>query len=356
MNKSLDKNKVILGLSGGVDSATAALLLKDKGKEVIGLYFDVSGENEKGRREAEGLAKQLGIDFVYKNVKDEFTSIVIDNFCSEYTKGRTPNPCIVCNPNVKFKTLIEEANKQGAYYIATGHYAKTIFNEEDNNWYIKQAENDKKDQSYMMYRLGQHVISRLLLPLADLHDKEETRNIARENHLKNAETKDSQEICFIGDDEHYIDFIKEKKYRVKSGKFIDKNGKVLGDHKGLVNYTIGQRKGLGITFGKPVFVTRLDEVKNTVTLGDKEDLMSCQVICKGNFFTESDGENLPHHLENTKVYAKIRYSAKSAEATIKTIDSGRVESMFTLPQRAATPGQSIVFYLNNQVIGGGFIE
>ena len=185
----LNRNKVLLGLSGGVDSATAALLLKEKGFSVTGYYFDVAGNNIKGRDEAAAVAEQLGIDFIYEDVSKDFGEIVIGNFIDEYLHGRTPNPCVMCNPNVKFKHLIHHADEIGAYYIATGHYCRVFHDENDGKFYICRAVNEKKDQSYMLYRLGQEVVSRLIFPLGEFLSKDETREVARENSLQNAEKK-----------------------------------------------------------------------------------------------------------------------------------------------------------------------
>lgn len=351
---TFDKHKVILGLSGGVDSTTAALLLRKSGYQVTGLYFDVAEENKEGRKVAEETARQLGIPFIYRNVHDLFQSVVSENFCREYLAGRTPNPCIICNPAVKFKLLTEEADKAGAYYIATGHYAKAGWTR-DWGWTIQRAASGK-DQSYMLYRLGPSVIQRLLLPLSELENKEETREIARKSSMQNAEQKDSQEICFLQEGETYKDYIRQKGYPVKEGAFVNKGGEILGQHKGLVNYTIGQRKGLGITFGKPVFVTRMDKETNTVTLGDHEDLFSREVLCSGCYFPATDSSCMPEGLEGIEVLAKVRYAAKPAPAVIKSMPDGRIKAFFEEKQRAATPGQSLVFYKEDCVVGGGFID
>lgn len=353
MSTSLDKNKVILGLSGGVDSTAAALLLQEQGYQVTGLFFDVTEGNEEGRQKAQKAAEQIGIPFIYKNVHDLFENTVIDNFCSEYLSGRTPNPCIFCNPTVKFRVLIEEADKIGAFHIATGHYAKTAYDPQ-LGWTIRCAENIRKDQSYMLYRLPATTIERMLLPLHDMKDKEFVREIARENQMFNAETKDSQEICFV--DDNYADFIFSKGFSTKEGNFINKEGEVLGQHKGLIHYTIGQRKGLGVTFGKPVYVTKLDSVNNTVTLGDHEDLFSHEVICKDCFFPSTGDSSMPDFLEGKPLLGKIRYAAKPSPCTINKMPDGTIKAVFQEKQRAATPGQSVVFYYNNCIVGGGFIE
>lgn len=402
---SMKKNKVVLGLSGGVDSTAAALILKEKGYEVTGLYFDVFGgsaKSEEGRAKAETAAEQLGIKFIYRDLSDEFREKVIGNFCSEYSCGRTPNPCIVCNPGVKFRVLLETADREGAQYIATGHYAGTYHDEATDTWFIRRAANEAKDQSYMLYRLGQEVVSRLLLPLNDVDDKEKIRDIARKNDMKNAEAKDSQEICFIEADDNYKDFLKRRGYETPEGDFVDAQGNVLGRHKGILNYTIGQRKGLGIALGKPAFVTAIDGVKDQVVLGDNADLFKTEVCSSGNVMfgvrtdvapmegslekgspdvtkaetagsacTAEDGgsmdecgggqvcQTIPYELKawlGDGIRAKIRYAAKPAEASVTLLDDGRIMASFSEPQRAPTPGQSIVFYKGDLVIGGGFID
>ncbi len=357
----LKKNKVILGLSGGVDSTTAALLLKENGYEVIGLFLDVLGNNEEGAADARRAAAELGIEFIRRDVSQRFSEIVINNFCNEYICGRTPNPCVVCNPNVKFKTLIEAADQAGAYYIATGHYARIVRNEQNGCCFVEQAQSSQKDQSYMLYRLGQDILSRLLFPLGEFQDKDETRSLARKHSLFNAEKADSQEICFIENKKKaYVDFIEKRGLKSRPGDFVDRKGRRLGKHKGLINYTIGQRKGLGITLGKQAFVTRLDPEKNTVTLGTNDDLFSREVISDGNFFVASGEESLPADMAGVRLQAKIRYAASPADAVLRQLDDGRVLTLFDDPQWAATPGQSIVFYLKDDngtifVAGGGLI-
>lgn len=345
---SMKKNKVVLGLSGGVDSTAAALLLQEKGYEVVGLYFDIQSASSVGREIAELAAKQLGIEFIYKNVETEFADVVIGNFCSEYAKGRTPNPCIVCNPMVKFNVLLEAANEVGAYHIATGHYADTHYDEASDTWYIKKAANERKDQSYMLYRLGQEVISRLILPLNEIEDKEQVRELARQKALKNSEAKDSQEICFIDDNDNYKDFLARRGITAPKGNFVDPDGNILGEHQGILNYTIGQRKGLGIALGRPAFVTCIDCENNNVVLGENADLFKNEVVSADNVLIGSD-------LDGVSVTAKIRYAARPAAAKLKLLDDGSVMTIFEEPQRAATPGQSIVFYKDDLVVGGGFI-
>jgi len=350
-NIKLDKNKILLGLSGGVDSTAAALLLKEKGFEVTGYYFDVLGNNEQGKADAQAAADQLGIELICEDVSAEFSEKVIGNFCSEYLRGRTPNPCVVCNPWIKFRKLIETADRLGIYYIATGHYCRIAYDEETGAYYVRRAANERKDQSYMLYRLGQDVLSRVIFPLGEFCDKEEIRDIAREKSLKNAEKKDSQEICFIDPTDNYVEYIRRKGFDTAPGKFVDKEGKVLGEHKGILNYTIGQRKGLGIAIGKPVFVTKMDTETNRITIGDNDDLFSRYVTAEDVFFTSGSASDW----DGKDVKAKVRYAAHPSEAKLK-VDGKNIMLTFAEPQRAATPGQSLVIYSADKVIGGGFIR
>ncbi len=384
MWKTKMKNKkVVLGLSGGVDSTTAALLLQEKGYEVIGLYFDAMGKGREdaGAVHAEMAAKQLGIKFLYRDVSDIFREKVIGNFCSEYVCGRTPNPCIVCNPDVKFKTLLAAADEEGADWIATGHYAGTYQDPESEEWFIRRAKSEAKDQSYMLYRLGEDVISRLILPLNDAEDKEAVREIARKKALKNAEDKDSQEICFIEDGDDYKAFLRRNGCDLPKGDFVDADGNILGEHQGILHYTIGQRKGLGIALGKPAFVTGIDSEKNQVVLGDNQDLFKTAVVSDGNILLGIDFSQLAQQAREARqadcgehgedgearslgiigfddtsgITAKIRYAAKPAAASLKLLPDGKILATFEEPQRAPTPGQSIVFYQDDLVLGGGFI-
>ena len=349
--EKLKNNKVLLGLSGGVDSTSAALLLKEKGFEVYGYYFDVMGNNETGKREAQEVADQLGIELVIEDVSAEFEEKIIGNFIDEYISGRTPNPCVVCNPLIKFKKLIECADRMGIYFIATGHYCRIVADGKTGNFYVRKAANAKKDQSYMLYRLGQDVLKRLIFPLGEFLDKDEIRSLARDNNLQNADKKDSQEICFIDDEVGYAKYISDLGYKAKPGKFVDKDGKVLGEHKGIINYTIGQRKGLGIAIGKPAFVTKIDAKNNQVVIGDNADLFTTEVVCSDYSFAADDAKKY----DGKTIMAKVRYSAQPTEATLK-VDDKIITATFEVAQRAATPGQSIVFYEDEKVIGGGFIE
>lgn len=369
----LDHNKILLGISGGVDSTVAALLMLEKGFDVYGLYFDITGKGNM-RGSARDRLKQAyehcnkpfvpEEKFIYIDAKEDFESIVIKDFCEAYSQGRTPNPCICCNPNIKFKYLIREANRIGAYYIGTGHYASTYYDSDSGIWYIKKSPS-VKDQSYMLCRLGQEEISRLILPLEHIEKKETTRQMASEAGFLNADLKDSLELCFVPNGENYIDFLKE---RVESpaGNFIDAGGNILAQHSGIINYTIGKRKGLGVTFGKPMFVTAIDAENNTVTLGSNEDLFTDTVTASAAYFPQAikeagsigngAGNRLPEHLSGICLQVKLRYTANPAEAVITQLEDGRIMAKFNEKQRAATPGQSLVIYKDDLIVGCGFID
>lgn len=350
-----EEKKVLLGLSGGVDSTAAAFLLQQQGYQVTGLFFDVLGNQERLIQRAKTAAEQLGISFICRNVKEEFEERIIGDFCSSYLRGETPNPCVRCNPLLKFRILKQEADRIGAFYLATGHYAR-VQTDEEGIAHLCRGKSEKKDQSYMMYRLPQEILRRLVLPLGETEEKETVRSLLRGEGLSNAEAKDSQEICFIPEGS-YGDYLNVNGYSSPPGSFIDSSGNVLGEHQGISHYTIGQRKGLGITFGKPVFVTDIDPQNNTVTLGEQSELFQRSVTAKDCRFPGGEEEEtmLPKQYEGQRVLAKIRYAAKPAPAMVKQKEDGRVEAVFEEPQRAPTPGQSMVFYLGDRCLGGGFI-
>lgn len=359
----LDHNKILLGVSGGVDSTVAALLLLEKGYDVYGMHFDISGTGKmreaaknrlKEAYESSGKGFVAEEKFIYIDAKDEFENIVIRDFCEAYKNGRTPNPCICCNPNIKFKYLLREADRIGAYHIATGHYASTYYDATAGVWYIKRSRS-AKDQSYMLCRLGQEEISRVIFPLEHIEHKDTTREIASAAGFSNADLKDSQELCFIQDGEHYIDFLKA---RVDSppGDFIDADGNVLAQHGGIINYTIGKRKGLGVTFGKPMFVTAIDAENNTVTLGQNEDLFTDTVTAAATYFPAAPETGFPEELRGICLQVKLRYTANPAAAVITRLADGRIQAKFKEKQRAATPGQSLVIYKDDLIVGCGLID
>jgi len=347
-------------MSGGVDSSVAAYLLKEKGYEVIGIMMKLSPdnpdyeENEGGccsisaANDARRVADVLDIPFYVMNFKDVFKENVIDNFIDEYMEGRTPNPCIVCNKTIKFEEFLRKAKALGADYIATGHYAK--IEKCDDRYVLKKSEDDRKDQTYALYTLNQEQLRHTLMPCGD-YSKPEIRIIAERIGLQVFKKKDSQEICFIPDNDHgnYI-----KKYsgrKIIPGNFVNKHGDVMGTHKGIVYYTIGQRKGLGIAVGKPVFVNDINPLTNQIVLGDEEDIFKTGLIAKDLNFILFDSLQ-----SNLRVSAKIRYSAKPQLATLIPLENNRVKVVFDEKQRAITKGQSVVFYLENLVVGGGIIE
>ncbi|MGI6752499.1 MAG: tRNA 2-thiouridine(34) synthase MnmA [Anaerovoracaceae bacterium] len=346
----MDSEKVLLGLSGGVDSTAAALLLSENGYTVVGCFLDMMGCLSKEALKAEKLASQLGIDFIYSDVSRDFEESIIDYFCSSYGKGETPNPCVFCNPQIKFATLISEADKRGIHWISTGHYARS------DGQYIYKADNKSKDQSYMLYRLPQQVIRRLLLPLGEIETKDGVRQYVRAKGMYNYDNKDSQEICFIPGGS-YVDFLKERGLNCLPGRFVDTFGNDLGSHKGIVYYTIGQRKGLGLDFGRKMFVIDIEGDTNKVVLGTNEELFSRRVVVKDFVFSgfTDDYEGIVGCFDGESVKAKIRYLAMPARCILSFPGRGRLIVDFDEPQRAAAPGQSIVFYSGDRMLGGGII-
>lgn len=345
---TLDKSKVLLGFSGGVDSTATALILREKGYEVHGLFLNVHGGTSETQGKAQDVAEQMNMPLTTLDVSDIFKTKVKDYLYEEYIQGRTPNPCVQCNKFIKYSLMLSEARKIGAYYIATGHYARIEFDEKIQEYIIKKPVALKKDQTYMLYNLNQKMLQHILFPLGHIESKDAVRKMVEGYDLSNAKTKDSQEICFV-DDNDYVSFIKNNyKYESTQGDFLDENGKILGQHSGIINYTIGQRKGLGIALGEPAYVTKINAQKNTVTLGKNDDLFNCVVYSKQNHFINSDAF-IPDKLE-----AKIRYSSKPSPATIKT-ENKLIKTTFEAPQRAITSGQSIVFYSDEILLGGGTI-
>lgn len=357
--------KAVIGMSGGVDSSVAAALLKEQGFEVIGLTMrlwdgeEINGEYSEGTccshsaaEDARFVCNRLGIEHFVLDFREDFKKYVIDYFVEEYNSGRTPNPCIACNKFLKFDAMLKKAELLGADYIATGHYAKVEYNRQTNRYLLKKAEAAEKDQTYALYSLTQEQLSKTLMPLGTLKDKSETRKIAERLGLVTAKKPDSMEICFVPDKD-YASFIKRHSDNSpKEGNFVDADGNILGRHKGIIHYTIGQRKGLGITFGKPMFVVKIDAEANEVVLAEKGSEFSNALTAGQLNFIPFDTPKEP-----IRVNAKVRYSAKEAPATV-TVENGRAKVIFDQPQRAVTPGQAVVFYEidGNNVIGGGVIE
>ncbi len=350
----MNKKRVVVGMSGGVDSSVTAYLLKEQGYEVIGVMMDIWNEKNKkfnsSVEDAKRVAKEIGISFYLVDFKKSFKERVVNDFVQKYGRGKTPNPCIVCNKHIKFGELLEEAFKLGAYYLATGHYARVFFDQQKNKYIIKKGKNKGKDQTYVFYNLTQKQLKHILMPLGDYENKDEVRKIAKNLNLNTANKKESQEICFIKDN-NYSRFIKENAdYNIKHGNFIDTEGNVVGKHKGITNYTIGQRKGLGLALGKPVYVVNIDAKNNVVVVGDNEDVFGTELIAEDiNFIS---GDTIKKAL---KANSKIRYNAKEKPSTIYPIDKNKVRIVFDHPVRAITPGQAVVFYDDDILLGGGTI-
>lgn len=349
-------------MSGGVDSSVAAYLLKEQGYDVIGVTMQIWQDEEEAVQEENGgccglsavddarrVAASLDIPYYVMNFKAEFKKNVMDYFVAEYLKGRTPNPCIACNRYVKWESLLKRSMEIGADYIATGHYAK-ITELPNGRFALKKSVTAAKDQTYALYNLTQYQLSHTLMPVGD-YSKEEIRGIAEKIGLRTANKPDSQEICFISDND-YAGFIdREAAGKVPPpGNFVLTDGTVIGQHKGITHYTVGQRKGLGIAMGRPVFVTEIRPDTNEVVIGSNEDVFGTTVYAKNlNFMSIPDLEG------DLEVIGKIRYSHKGAPCTIRKVEADKIVCQFHEPVRAITPGQAVVFYDGDIVVGGGTI-
>lgn len=350
--------KVLLGMSGGVDSSVAAILLKERGYEVIGATMNLWNNNVEEEMnsfsaDAKRICEQLNIPHYTFNCEKEFKTHVIDNFIQCYKNAQTPNPCVECNKYLKFGVFYKKAVELGCDFIATGHYAKTEFLEKYSQYVLKMSDEINKDQSYFLYGIPKDILPKLIFPLEDVCKKEDVRKIARKNNLIVAAKKDSQEICFIpGND--YGKFLEENMDELppKGDIILKGTNEVLGKHKGLVFYTVGQRKGLGIAYKEPLYVIELDSVKNNVIVGVEKDLYTTTVNVNNiNLLMNIDIQN------KIEVKAKIRYRAMPASAVLE-INLGNKTATVTFkePQRAVTKGQSVVFYIDeNIVLGGGII-
>lgn len=350
-------SKVLIAMSGGVDSAVSAYLIKDAGYEAIGatmrLYCPCNEKsaNDPGDEmaDARAVARHVGIEHTVLDYEKDFRSLVIEPFVKEYEAAKTPNPCVFCNETLKFGKMMDAANALGAEYLATGHYAR-IERDGSGRYLLRRAADPAKDQSYVLYHLTQAQLSKILFPLGE-YSKARVREIAQALGFGNAQKGDSQDICFIPDGD-YAAFIKRytgKQY--PAGDFISEDGTVLGRHQGMIHYTVGQRKGLGIALGRPVFVSRKDPISNTVTLADNEALFSRELYVKKTNWIPFDRLHGSLHVQ-----AKIRYNMAAQPAVVEQVDDGRVCVRFDQPQRAITPGQSAVFYDGEYVVGGGIIE
>ena len=349
----MENKKVLLGMSGGVDSSVSALLLKQKGYDVVGttleLYAGSSCCNVNTYLDAKRVCKQIGIPHFIFDCKEDFKNFVIQDFIDCYSNCLTPNPCIECNKYMKFGYMWEKAKEMGCNYIATGHYARTEYSEEYKRWVLKKSNAGNKDQSYVLWNMPKDLVEHVVFPLAEFESKSEIRQIAADNNLEVANKPDSQDICFVPDG-NYKKFLEtNSNLKPKKGKIVNSKGEILGEHTGLYNYTIGQRKGLGISHPTPLFVLGFNVLKNQVIVGEEQELYKKEIKVKDINLILVDEIN-----DWMEVDVKTRYSTKSAKARI--IQKGEyIEVDFDEPQRAITPGQSAVFYLGDIVVGGGKI-
>lgn len=357
------RSKVMVGMSGGVDSSVAAAILMNSGYDVYGVTLklwdsDSSGEDQSTRtccsledvEDARATAFKLGIQFYVLNMKQLFQEKVVDYFVDSYLTGDTPNPCIACNNHIKFNGMLKKAIALDMDYIATGHYARVDFDSKTGRYVLKKALDLSKDQSYVLYMLRQEQLERLLLPLGS-YTKNQVRDIAQEKGLINARKPDSQDICFVQNGT-YVDFIKDyKNIDLPDGIYIDKQGNKIGNNKGMVNYTVGQRKGLGMSFSEPKYVIAKDSERNTVTLGSfEEGLISSLVAIDMNYILYSKPEI------GKTFMARTRYSQKEVPVRIMAIEDDKAKIVFDSPIAFVAPGQSVVLYEGDCVVGGGIIS
>ena len=358
------EKKAIIAMSGGVDSSVAALLCQQQGFDCVGVTLALTDNSDRGLPEeafpgertccsvddvadARSVAFRLGMPFYVFNFKEAFRREVMDRFAAAYQRGETPNPCIDCNRYIKFAKLMHRGAEIGFPYVATGHYARVEQDRATGRWLLKKGLDENKDQSYMLYSLTQWELSRLLLPLGGL-TKEETRRLAEEHGFVNARKRDSQDICFVPDGD-YAAFIRRWTGRdFPPGDFVGTQGEVYGQHKGIIHYTVGQRKGLGLSFPQPMFVKELDVENNQVVLSKAEELFSQTVAARDvNLISV---ESIPEPL---RVKARVRYRQKEQPATVVQTGPDELRVVFDQPQRAITPGQALVLYDGDTVVGGG---
>ncbi|MCK4904674.1 tRNA 2-thiouridine(34) synthase MnmA [bacterium] len=352
----LSKKRVVVAMSGGVDSSVAASLLVKANYEVIGVNLKLFGMEEhgrgcgsQGREDARGVCQKLGIPFYSFDYRKEFKEKVIKYFYSEYARGKTPNPCIICNEKIKFGALFRKAKSLGADYIATGHYAKVGYDRKNERYLLKKGKDKKKDQSYFLFPLSQEQLEYTLFPLGD-YTKEDVRKLAKKIGLKTHDKSASQDVCFVQDCDLQEFLRKHLNDACKDGLIVNNKGEAIGKHQGIAFYTVGQRKGLGC-HKKPMYVIHIVQQKNVIVIGEEKELYQDTLTAKN--LNWIDIEKLTKPL---KVKARIRYGSKESEAVISSTDKDLVKVKFNKPQRAITSGQAVVFYNKDKVIGGGWIK
>jgi len=363
----LNKKRVVVAMSGGVDSSVAAAMLHEQGYEIIGITMKTWGFMEVGGApkhesgccsldaifDAKSVANLLGIPHYTVDFTGAFEETVINNFVDEYLNGRTPNPCVVCNRLIKWEELLKKADDLDAFYVATGHYSTIEYNNSDGRYMLRRSADQKKDQTYALWGLSQESLSRTILPLGNM-TKSEVRLYAENNGLKTAKKPDSQEICFVADN-NYERFLRERVPELinslPKGDMVYK-GEVIGEHRGIPFYTVGQRKGLGISMGKPVYVKKIDHNSNRIEIGDKDELLERELTAVDvNFLS------VPKLDKGMTVKAKIRYGDIAAEAEVVSADVKSFSIRFSSPKSAVTPGQSVVLYdENSYLLAGGIIK
>lgn len=359
----MNNKTIAVAMSGGVDSSVTAYILKQRGYDVIGLtmqlidFSTIAGFKEQGKccseqsiYDARRAASIINIPHYVINLQNEFQEKVIQPFIMDYCYGKTPSPCILCNYYIKFDALLKKTLSIGAQKLATGHYVKLTFNKDNNRWFLKKSIDLSKDQSYFLFNLNQYQLSKAIFPLGE-YTKKEVRKIANSINLPIANKPESQQLCFIPDD-NYRNFIQTRHtLENNEGNFISTDGKILGTHKGIHYYTIGQRRQLGISLGKPLYVIKINPKNNTIILGEKKDIYSSEFIAENMNWIAFDTPPA-----SIKAAARIRYKHEEASATITPIDQNSALIVFEQPQPAITPGQAVVLYQNDVVIGGGWIQ